>query len=162
MSDPAIDRVLGRALTGVAYHNVPTVGYGVSPLLHVIDYGVELAFDGAHLSLLWRDGTYELGAVNMSLGDYFPSSERTDIASPPWDDLLGRRLVSARFGFGANPCERDEPWVVQLEFDPDAMIWIAAASYFEQGRMLVPCSSEIVVAWSPETARSFGLVVLQN
>jgi hypothetical protein len=162
LTDPSIDRVLGRALTGVGYYNVPTLGWEVAAPIHVVDYGVELDFDGSYVSLYWQDGTYELGAANSPLGGIFPSAERTEIASAPWDAITGTRLVSAQVGYGASPCEPGHRWVAQLAFDGDARIWIAAASYFEDGNMLIPCSDEIVIAWSGETARSYRLLVQQN
>lgn len=157
-----VDRVLGRALRGVAYHMVPDIDWNVSVPLHVVDYGVELDFEGEYVSFVWEDGSHQLLAINASLVGGYPSSERTSIVSGPWDDLIGRRLVSVQFGSGVSPCEPEHQWVAQLEFEPDARVWVAAASYFDGGNFVIPCSDEIVVAWSTQAAKSYGLLVAHN
>lgn len=160
--DTAIDGVLGRALKGVAHYMVPTVHWEVSVPLHIVDYGVELNFDGEYLSLVWEDGSHKLLVLGASLEGGYPSPERSSVVASPWDELIGRRLVSGRFGSGESPCGPEHHWVAQLEFERDASVWIAAASYFEGGNLLIPCSDEVVVAWSPDVAHTFGLVVRHN
>lgn len=146
----AVDNVLGRALTNVAYYMVPNVDWKVSVPLHIVDYGVELDFEGESVSFVWEDGSHRLLTINEPLEGRYPSSERSSIVSCPWDDVIGL------------PEQQEHQWVGQLEFEREARVWVAAASYFDGENFLIPCSDEIVVAWSTEVATSYGLLVLHN
>jgi hypothetical protein len=157
---------VGRELTRAAYISLPDTWFDLLGDLHIVDYGLELEFGDRMLRVdAWLVGRYELVLERDPEIELVSNGEVTDVSTmEPWRRLIGSRLQDASFGAGAFPCEQDRPWLLTLHLG-EAMVWIASATIIPEtvtgrgtlGRLLLPCSDEMVIAWEQSVALELGM-----
>lgn len=153
-----LQALLGQRLERVTYLNIPDHEWRRPVPIHVVDYGIEISLDRHVTRFDWDPDSYALRVATPSRSRGLPRSESTDVSQiKPWAALIGQRVEGVEFGVGAQPCAPPFAWVVRLTFEGPSSIWIAAATHVDGTMRVVPCSDEIVVAWSEPTAHALGL-----
>lgn len=140
---------LGLKVERVVYFTLPNAAWDRQPGLHDLDFGLDVTLGDGVVGIVWHQRSERLDIVDGSLRGLLPTAEAMGVSSlPPWEAMIGTRLVEAEF---------NGPSVLRLAAEGGRPIWVVSGNYLDEMDCLLVSGDSVLVVYDDRLAMTYGL-----